>query len=121
MDHLVEQKLAGVDFQTGEKQKHGSAGRDKNALRNSILDEATIVFSTLSFSGKLNRTFDVVIIDEAAQAAIVIDPADMEGLEGALVCIDVTFATPLYQKALALGADIVLHSATKFIGGHNDV
>ncbi|KAK1382702.1 hypothetical protein POM88_020439 [Heracleum sosnowskyi] len=121
MDHLVEQKLAGVDFQTGEKQKHGSAGRDKNALRNSILDEAAIVFSTLSFSGKLNRTFDVVIIDEAAQAAIVIDPADMEGLEGALVCIDVTFATPLYQKALALGADIVLHSATKFIGGHNDV
>ncbi|KAK1356722.1 hypothetical protein POM88_049978 [Heracleum sosnowskyi] len=53
--------------------------------------------------------------------ATVIDPADMEGLEGALVCIDVTFATPLYQKALALGADIVLHSATKFIGGHNDV
>ncbi|KAK1364568.1 hypothetical protein POM88_040129 [Heracleum sosnowskyi] len=132
MDHLVEQKLAGVDFQTGEKQKHGSAGRDKNALRNSILDEATIVFSTLSFSGKLNRTFDVVIIDEAAQAvlflivifkilATVIDPANMEGLEGALVCIDVTFATPLYQKALALGEDIVLHSATKFIGGHNDV
>ncbi|KAL1802102.1 hypothetical protein ACET3Z_030749 [Daucus carota] len=73
MDHLVEQKLAGVDFQTGEKQKHGSAGRDKNAIRNSILDEAAIVFSTLSFSGsslfsKLNRTFDVVIIDEAAQA-----------------------------------------------------
>ncbi|KAK1365419.1 hypothetical protein POM88_040980 [Heracleum sosnowskyi] len=132
MDHLVEQKLAGVDFQTGEKQKHGSAVRDKNALRNSILDEAAIVFSTLSFSGKLNRTFDVVIIDEASQAvlflivifkiqATVIDPADMEGLEGALVCIDVTFATPLYQKALALGADIVLHSATKFIGGHNDV
>ncbi|KAK1353401.1 hypothetical protein POM88_052536 [Heracleum sosnowskyi] len=96
MDHLVEQKLAGVDFQTGEKQKHGSAGRDKNALRTSILDEAAIVFSTLSFSGKLNRTFDIVIIDEAAQAvlflivifkiqATVIDPADMEGLEGALV------------------------------------
>ncbi|XP_073018923.1 LOW QUALITY PROTEIN: cystathionine gamma-synthase 1, chloroplastic-like [Primulina eburnea] len=40
---------------------------------------------------------------------------------GALVCIDGTFATPLNQKALALGADIVLHSATKFIGGHNDV
>ncbi|KAK8607182.1 hypothetical protein V6N13_052926 [Hibiscus sabdariffa] len=40
---------------------------------------------------------------------------------GALVCIDGTFATPLNQKALALGADLVLHSATKFIGGHNDV
>ncbi|KAK8673602.1 hypothetical protein V6N13_111928 [Hibiscus sabdariffa] len=41
--------------------------------------------------------------------------------KGALVCIDGTFATPLNQKALALGADLVLHSATKFIGGHNDV
>ncbi|CAL5367767.1 unnamed protein product [Camellia sinensis] len=41
--------------------------------------------------------------------------------KGALVCIDGTFATPLNQKALALGADIVLHSATKFIAGHNDV
>ncbi|EOY03529.1 Pyridoxal phosphate-dependent transferases superfamily protein isoform 2 [Theobroma cacao] len=41
--------------------------------------------------------------------------------KGALVCIDGTFATPLNQKVLALGADLVLHSATKFIGGHNDV
>lgn len=41
--------------------------------------------------------------------------------KGALVCVDGTFATPLNQKALALGADLVLHSATKFIGGHNDV
>lgn len=41
--------------------------------------------------------------------------------KGALVCIDGTFATPLNQKALSLGADLVLHSATKFIGGHNDV
>ncbi|KAL3833243.1 hypothetical protein ACJIZ3_007979 [Penstemon smallii] len=41
--------------------------------------------------------------------------------KGALVCIDGTFATPLNQKAIALGADIVVHSATKFIAGHNDV
>lgn len=41
--------------------------------------------------------------------------------KGALVCIDGTFATPLNQKALALGADLVLHSATKYIAGHNDV
>ncbi|GKE27377.1 cystathionine gamma-synthase 1, chloroplastic isoform X2, partial [Tanacetum coccineum] len=40
--------------------------------------------------------------------------------KGAIVCIDGTFATPLNQKALSLGADIVLHSATKYIGGHND-
>ncbi|KAH6774544.1 Pyridoxal phosphate transferases superfamily protein [Perilla frutescens var. hirtella] len=41
--------------------------------------------------------------------------------KGALVCVDGTFATPLNQKALALGADLVVHSATKYIAGHNDV
>ncbi|WOK93279.1 cystathionine gamma-synthase 1, chloroplastic-like [Canna indica] len=41
--------------------------------------------------------------------------------KGALVCIDGTFASPLNQKSLTLGADLVLHSATKFIAGHNDV
>jgi cystathionine gamma-synthase len=39
----------------------------------------------------------------------------------ALVTVDSTFATPLGQNPLALGADIVVHSATKFIGGHSDL
>ena len=40
---------------------------------------------------------------------------------GALSVVDATFATPLRQKPLELGADIVLQSATKFIGGHSDL
>ncbi|WP_328531771.1 PLP-dependent transferase [Nocardioides sp. NBC_00368] len=40
---------------------------------------------------------------------------------GARVVVDNTFATPLIQQPLALGADIVIHSATKFIAGHSDV
>jgi len=39
----------------------------------------------------------------------------------ATVVVDNTFATPLLQKPLALGADIVMHSATKYLGGHNDL
>ena len=39
----------------------------------------------------------------------------------ACVVVDNTFATPLLQKPLALGADIVMHSATKYLGGHNDL
>ena len=39
---------------------------------------------------------------------------------GALVAVDNTFATPILQNPLALGADLVLHSATKFLGGHAD-
>lgn len=38
-----------------------------------------------------------------------------------LVCVDNTFASPFLQNPLDLGADIVLHSATKYIGGHSDV
>ncbi|CAI7777219.1 unnamed protein product [Closterium sp. NIES-54] len=40
---------------------------------------------------------------------------------GALVCIDGTFATPINQHVLPLGADLVLHSGTKYLAGHNDV
>ncbi len=39
---------------------------------------------------------------------------------GALVVVDNTFATPINQRPLELGADLVLHSATKFLGGHSD-
>lgn len=38
-----------------------------------------------------------------------------------LVCVDNTFATPYLQRPLELGADIVLHSTTKYLGGHSDV
>ncbi|XP_051146764.1 probable helicase MAGATAMA 3 isoform X2 [Andrographis paniculata] len=79
MDYLVEKKLAGVDSQVGDKQKQGNVAKDKDSIRASILNEAVIVFSTLSFSGsmlfsKLNHGFDVVVIDEAAQA---IEPATL--------------------------------------------
>jgi cystathionine beta-lyase/cystathionine gamma-synthase len=40
---------------------------------------------------------------------------------GAMVVVDNTFATPYLQRPLELGADIVLHSTTKYIGGHSDL
>lgn len=40
---------------------------------------------------------------------------------GLLLIVDNTFYTPILQKPITLGADIVIHSATKYIGGHNDV
>jgi cystathionine gamma-synthase len=56
-----------------------------------------------------------------------LDVADLPALcavgrrAGAIVGVDNTFATPLLQQPLALGADVVVHSATKFIGGHSDL
>jgi cystathionine gamma-synthase len=40
---------------------------------------------------------------------------------GTLLAVDNTFATPLLQRPLAVGADLVVHSATKYLGGHSDV
>jgi methionine-gamma-lyase len=47
--------------------------------------------------------------------------ADLAHERGALLVVDSTFASPYLQKPLALGADVVLHSVTKFINGHADV
>ncbi len=52
---------------------------------------------------------DIAAVAAAAKAA------------GALLVVDSTFATPFLQTPLALGADIVLHSTTKYLGGHSDV
>ena len=47
--------------------------------------------------------------------------AEVAKKAGALLVVDNTFATPYLQQPLALGADIALHSATKYLGGHSDV
>ena len=58
-----------------------------------------------------NPTLKVVDLARLAKAAHAV---------GAQVVVDNTFATPINQQPLALGADLVLHSATKFLGGHAD-
>jgi cystathionine gamma-synthase len=51
----------------------------------------------------------------------VVDVADVVERSGdALVAVDNTFATPVVQRPLELGADAVIHSATKYLGGHSD-
>jgi len=59
-----------------------------------------------------NPLLNVVDIRAAAAAAHAV---------GALVVVDNTFATPYLQRPLELGADVVLHSTTKYLGGHSDV
>ena len=52
---------------------------------------------------------DIVAVSKIAKA------------NGSLLCVDNTFASPYLQNPLDLGADIVMHSATKYLGGHSDV
>jgi cystathionine gamma-synthase len=60
-------------------------------------------------SNPLLRIVDVAAVSRAAHAA------------GALVVADNTFLSPVWQRPLALGADVVLHSTTKYLNGHSDV
>ena len=60
-------------------------------------------------SNPLVRVVDVADVCEKAKQV------------GALVAVDNTFLTPVYQKPLELGADFVIHSTTKYINGHSDV
>ena len=47
--------------------------------------------------------------------------ADLAHGRGAIVCCDNTFATPVWQRPFELGADLVMHSSTKYFGGHSDL
>ena len=100
-----------------------------------VLDK---VFSAFDLHYAIVNTEDLQALDKAVtpdvKAILVESPAnplmtvtDLAGVadiakrHGILSIVDNTFMTPYLQKPLALGADIVLHSGTKYLGGHSDV
>ena len=80
---------------------------DDDALEAAIAKGARIVY----LETPTNPTLKVIDLRRAIAAAKAV---------GAISVIDNTFATPINQRPLDLGADLVLHSATKFLGGHDD-
>ena len=77
------------------------------------------VFNALTLKTKLiwietptNPTLKISDIEAIAKIA---------KAHGCLLCVDNTFASPALQQPLSLGADLVLHSATKYLGGHSDL
>ena len=73
------------------------------------LDERTKMVWIESPSNPLLNVVDIRAAADAAHAA------------GAILVVDNTFATPYLQRPLELGADVVVHSTTKYLGGHSDV
>ncbi len=73
----------------------------------------------------LNKNTKVIWVETPTNPMMnIIDIAAMSIIAkktGALLCVDNTFATPYLQTPLDLGADIVMHSVTKYLGGHSDV
>ena len=74
-----------------------------------LLDARTRMVWVESPTNPLLNVVDIAAAADAAHSA------------GALCVVDNTFATPYLQRPLALGADLVVHSTTKYLGGHSDV
>lgn len=81
---------------------------DLNKVAAAFRDNTRLVWFE-SPTNPLLSVFDIAAIAELAHA------------HDALAAIDNTFATPLNQQPLSLGCDVVMHSTTKYIGGHSDV
>jgi cystathionine gamma-synthase len=81
---------------------------DHDAIESAIADVAPKVVYLESPTNPTLKITDIARISAAAHVS------------GAIVIVDNTFATPINQLPLALGADLVLHSATKVLGGHAD-
>jgi methionine-gamma-lyase len=81
---------------------------DTGLLRDAITDRTRLVF----VETPANPTLAITDLKEAA---------DIAHEAGALLVVDNTFMSPVFQKPFRFGADVVLHSVTKFLNGHADV
>ncbi|CAN5267081.1 cystathionine gamma-synthase [soil metagenome] len=82
---------------------------DLDAVRAAIRPDATKVLWIETPSNPLMKISDIAALVAIAKES------------GILVVVDNTFASPYLQQPLSLGADVVVHSTTKYIGGHSDV
>ena len=81
---------------------------DLDAVRAALARPVSLVWVETP-SNPLLKVSDIAALAELAHAG------------GALLACDSTFATPVLQRPLELGADLVMHSSTKYLGGHSDV
>lgn len=79
-----------------------------DAVRDALTDATRLLWIETPSNPMLNLS-DIETLAELAHG------------RGALVCCDNTFATPVWQRPLDMGADLVMHSSTKYFGGHSDV
>jgi len=83
-------------------------GRDPADFADSLQENTQLVYLETPSTG-LYRLQDISAVSRIAHDA------------GAIVAVDNSWATPIYQRPLELGADLTIHSMTKYLGGHSDV
>ena len=116
-DHVVAMDdLYGGSFRLFNNVRERSAGlsfsfariEEIDALKAAMRPQTKMIWVETPTNPML-KVVDIAAVAEVARA------------QGALLVVDNTFASPMLQRPLALGADIVVHSATKFLNGHSDM
>jgi cystathionine gamma-synthase len=100
---LISQQLPQIGIKT-----HLLLGKTLDGLEGLLKEGAGVVF----FETPTNPNLEIFQIRKIT---------DLAHKYGALVVVDNTFASPVNQQPLSLGADLVVHSATKYLGGHSDI
>ena len=93
-------KKYGIDFSYVDTSKI-------DEIKSAVTDKSAAVFIETP-SNPMMKVTDISAVTELA------------GSKGMLFIVDNTFLTPYFQRPLELGADIIIHSGTKYLGGHND-
>jgi cystathionine beta-lyase/cystathionine gamma-synthase len=88
--------------------RYSFAATNADAVAKAILPETKVIV----IESPTNPLLGIIDIRRVAEAA---------GQRGIITIIDNTFATPINQKPVALGIDVVVHSGTKYMGGHSDL
>jgi cystathionine gamma-lyase len=125
--NCVIQSLAAGDHVVAAQDLYGGTYR----LLHKVTDRAGIKFthvdttSTRNVAAATTSATKLVWIESPGNPLMSITDiaacADAAHQRGALLAVDSTFATPVLTRPLELGADIVMHSATKYLGGHSDL
>ena len=123
--HLILQLLKPGDLILAEEDLYGGTHR----LLNHVEQAQNIRVKNIDFSDrsqvKESLTNELKMIWLESPTNPLLKVCDISAIanekpKGALLVVDSTFASPYFQNPLDLGADIVIHSATKYIGGHSD-
>jgi cystathionine gamma-lyase len=125
--NCVIQSLAAGDHIVAAQDLYGGTYR----LLHKITDRASIKFTHVdttnaaNVAGAITPATRLVWIESPGNPLMTITDiaacADAAHQRGALLAVDNTFASPVLTRPLELGADIVMHSATKYLGGHSDL
>lgn len=105
---------------------HGTAKQLRDIIaplgvRVSFVDMTSIPKVTAALSGPAQLVWIETPSNPMLNISDIQAIAELAQRRGAVVCCDNTFATPVLQRPLELGADLVMHSSTKYFGGHSDV